>query len=424
MTDQPELFIFEDRTEKAIEKHPEQKDAILEAKAQFFNSFYKVKELAKTDPKTAELLERIPAEIRGTEKEFEYYLALIMGIDTTEANKKLDITPKRRTRNKALDNKTKLLNSVNSNSLAILSESGYEMAILDPARTRGREGFLLHIDDIPNFLTDYETDIKEPPLCISNKPKEIKPVQDIDLRPLKVIYSMLLKEIEARPDELKQIVTDGVNLYVPDIYNYMYKDNKAIKTNNDSLPIFVKKIYDLQQIQGYIRTEKAFYSVINVAIYKLESNTMTIKSEYLNYILNKKIEEKENEEKRRLLNSYMITTDITKEKDFLACEIVFRIVNLIEQTGKNGIKNPPKIKASTILYDNRQLSASYYADKNKTTWLKRHFKKALEILQTNTFLRSKYRGIELPDPNNSANIPTLKTLENVIYIFRYRSVEN
>ena len=90
MTDQPELFIFEDRTEKAIEKHPEQKDAILEAKAQFFNSFYKVKELAKTDPKTAELLERIPAEIRGTEKEFEYYLALIMGIDTTEANKKLE----------------------------------------------------------------------------------------------------------------------------------------------------------------------------------------------------------------------------------------------------------------------------------------------------------------------------------------------
>ena len=49
--------------------------------------------------------------------------------------------------------------------------------------------------------------------------------------------------------------------------------------------------------------------------------------------------------------------------------------------------------------------------------LARAFKKAWELLETQTNLRKKYPDIILPDPNNLQNIPTTSNIDKLVFEF-------
>lgn len=84
-------------------------------------------------------------------------------------------------------------------------------------------------------------------------------------------------------------------------------------------------------------------------------------------------------------HSYLIKSSIVKERNKRAVEIVMVVVTTIEQSGKN----TPHLKANTIIDRIPQLKKTYNDTpvKHKNRVLARAFKKAWELLETQTNLR-------------------------------------
>lgn len=68
------------------------------------------------------------------------------------------------------------------------------------------------------------------------------------------------------------------------------------------------------------------------------------------------------------------------------------------------------INGSNLTYNNTPA-------KHKNRVLTRAFKKAWELLETQTNLRKKYPDIILPDPNNPQNIPTTSNINKLVFEF-------
>ena len=115
------------------------------------------------------------------------------------------------------------------------------------------------------------------------------------------------------------------------------------------------------------------------------------------------------------MNSYLVNADIAKERNKVAVENVFIIVALIEQAGNN----IPKIKASTIVERNVQLQERLQANAKPNRLLSTTFKKTWELLRNKTTLGQSYCNIQLPDPKDPANIPTMSTLETTVFKFQH-----
>lgn len=129
--------------------------------------------------------------------------------------------------------------------------------------------------------------------------------------------------------------------------------------------------------------------MLNFEGYSEEKNTISISSPYFNNLimtLYNLAVKKDKDGKPKIkrngspafaipMNSYLVNADIAKERNKVAVENVFIIVALIEQAGNN----IPRIKASTIVE----------------------------------------RNVQLPDPKDPANIPTMKTLETTVFKFQH-----
>ena len=112
-------------------------------------------------------------------------------------------------------------------------------------------------------------------------------------------------------------------------------------------------------------------------------------------------------------HSYMIDSSITKERNKAAAENVVILVTLIEQAGDN----IPRIKASTLIERNVQLADRLESAANPRTLLNRTFIRTWALLREKTRLTEVYKDIQLPDPKDPAAIPTMKTLDNVVFSF-------
>lgn len=80
-------------------------------------------------------------------------------------------------------------------------------------------------------------------------------------------------------------------------------------------------------------------------------------------------------------------------------------------------ENVPRIKASTIIERNPQLQQRLENSSNKRQLLRNVFTKTWELLRTKTRLQEVYKNIQLPDPKDPANIPTVTTLESTVFSF-------
>ena len=112
-------------------------------------------------------------------------------------------------------------------------------------------------------------------------------------------------------------------------------------------------------------------------------------------------------------HSYLIDSSIVKERNKAAAENVIILVTLIEQAGDN----IPRIKASTLIERNVQLAERLEETANPRALLNRVFTKTWELLRTKTRLTEVYKNIQLPDPKDPAFMPTMRTLDKVVFTF-------
>ena len=173
----------------------------------------------------------------------------------------------------------------------------------------------------------------------------------------------------------------------------------------------------------------SYYPIFLFTGYTEETNALEVYSPYLTRVINNILKEaiKLNPKTQKpMLNkvgktiplpshSFLIKPSIARERNFIAAEKVVLIVQLIEQAGDN----IPHIKASTLIERNPQLQyrlneSSYH---HKAQVLQRVFKRTWELLHEQTNLSEVYKNIKLPNPNDPANIPTIKSLNKITFEF-------
>lgn len=264
-----------------------------------------------------------------------------------------------------------------------------------------------------------------------NKDKDV-PIESIDLPLLRMFYSIILEDFMNNAKEFG-VVNETVTVYVPDLAKLMGKSKNISKKDIEAI---IKKASSFQTICGVLKDPKrpnGIGTVLPLLLwsgYFEDTNTIQFKSPYMTELIRRIYDVSIRKDKMgfpklkkdgtpvlEAAYSYLVNSSIVKERNKRAVEIVMVVVATIEQAGRR----VPHLKARTIMERIPQLQDAY--DKatttNKNRVLSRAFKKAWELLETQTSLRKKYPDIVLPDPNDPQNIPTVTTLD-MVFEFPHR----
>ena len=245
----------------------------------------------------------------------------------------------------------------------------------------------------------------------------------IDLPLLRVFYSIVLNTFLRNLKDGKP-QTPTLSVYLPDLFAFWGRRN----INREQTVELIDLIMSYHTLVGVVDG-----NILPVLLYvgeDREKNTLSFMSPYMNRVIEKiykvsirtdkngKPKLKKNGEPQTLpVYSYLIKPTIKGERNQKAVEIVHIVTTLIERAGDN----EPHISAKTIVERNMQLRYSLQGatPANQNTMLKRAFTKAWELLRKQTDLEKVYPGIELPDPKDPKNIPTMSQLEKTIFTFKH-----
>lgn len=286
----------------------------------------------------------------------------------------------------------------------------------------------LSFDDGKMFFADNR--IKQVSEVELQNMKTKEGIDTIDLPLLRTFYSIIFNAFQkTNYQQLKPVIT----LYVPELAKYLGLRKSGLNREDiTNIIIKTQAFHNIVGIQHGIRNGKptqSIYPVLNFEGYSEEKNTISISSPYFNNLIRtlyditvKKDKDGKPQIKRNgspafalPMNSYLVNADIAKERNKVAVENVFIIVALIEQAGNN----IPRIKASTIVERNVQLQERLSNHAKPNLLLSRTFKKTWELLRNKTTLGQSYCNIQLPDPKDPANIPTMSTLETTVFKFQH-----
>lgn len=248
-------------------------------------------------------------------------------------------------------------------------------------------------------------------------------IQSLDLITLRFYYTLLFDQFQRSNCKVLQ---DFIIVSVPLLTG---RNNPTEADINAA----IAKVQSYHNVMGVIKGRtptgkptESYYQVLNFEYYDKKHNIIAFSSPYMNYVIktvynlsirkdkNGKPKLKRSGEPLTLpSHSYLIDSSIIKERNKAAAENVQILVNLIEQAGDN----IPRIKASTLIKRNVQLAERLETVSNPRTLLKTTFTKTWELLRTKTRLEEVYEDIKLPDPNDPAFIPTMRTLDKVVFTF-------
>lgn len=239
---------------------------------------------------------------------------------------------------------------------------------------------------------------------------------------MRAIFSIILDDFSKT-----EVFKDVIKISVPVLSKYL---GLVTSPNKRDIWRLQDKIKSFHNIVGLVHNKKyglpSVYPVLLFMKYEADTNSISFSSPYLNYII-KKIYEgsliwKKNgdpelikgteKQKTKPTYSYLTDNSINIEKNKAAANFVDEIVKVIEQAGSN----TPKIRASTLIERNVQFAARLTKSANPNQLLARTFKRVWELLRTKTHLTEVYKNIQLPDPNDPAFIPTMKSL-NMVFSF-------
>ena len=248
----------------------------------------------------------------------------------------------------------------------------------------------------------------------------------IDLPVLRTLYSIMLTQFELSNYTVLQ---DVLTMSVPALAEFIGLQSNL---NKKDVARVIEKMQSYHNIIGILhgtrngKPVQSLYPVLNFEGYNDKTNTISFSSPYMNYVIKTvyrlSLRKTKNGEKKLKKNgeplripshSYLIDSSITKERNKAAVENVILIVTLIEQAGDN----IPRIKARTLIERNVQLAERLETAQNPRSLLDRTFTKTWELLRTKTRLQEAYKNIKLPDPNNPAFMPTMRTLDDLVFTF-------
>ena len=247
-------------------------------------------------------------------------------------------------------------------------------------------------------------------------------IEELDLTALRFYYSILFNQFQlSRYKVLQDIVPISASILTG-----------RNDPNKMDINAAIAKVQSFHNVMGVVKGTRngkpteSYYQVLNFEYYDEKKNIIAFSSPYMNYVIKTiynlsirktkdgKPKLKKNGELLTLPNhSYMIDSSIVKERNKAAAENVVILVTLIEQAGDN----IPRIKASTLIERNVQLAERLETAENPRALLKRVFTKTWELLRTKTRLTEFYKNIQLPDPKDPAFMPTMRTLDKVVFTF-------
>lgn len=219
---------------------------------------------------------------------------------------------------------------------------------------------------------------------------------------------------------------------VPEQEEYKKAEDKA--DDEQAKPLKFNDVFaKMRQFENCIGISKGvYYELMRTIMIDPDRDLMTLAVPYMNHVL-REIRDKniirDKEGKERYVNpgySRLMHTTIASERNKPAVEIVNRIITGLMQRGsipdaklrqnKSKKNIPPDRVTYKITYSGlignipllkESLAASNTANKN--VLLARHFKKAFELLHTETDVYQYYVGLKIPEivPNTSALADTL-----------------
>ena len=257
-------------------------------------------------------------------------------------------------------------------------------------------------------------------------------IEEIDLPILSVFFTIILHQFQASGYEE---LNDTVKISVPDLARYMGLPSNL---NRERIQNLIDKIKSYHHIIGVIPNKKShrknplpdLTTVLVFHNYFEDTNTIEFSSPYMNRIINiifeetlrktkqGEIQRKSNGDPKFLPDtySYLIKGSIAKARDRLAIENVKIIIQGIERAGNNTYN----IAVKTLIERNTQLKKRLEDDPtHQARLLKQVFKNTWQLLKDETELEEKYINIVLPDPNNPANIPTVKDIESKVFVITH-----
>lgn len=247
-------------------------------------------------------------------------------------------------------------------------------------------------------------------------------IEELDLTALRFYYSILFNQFQLSSYKVLQDI-------VPISASILTGRNDPNKMDINAA---IAKVQSFHNVMGVVKGTRngkpteSYYQVLNFEYYDEKKNIIAFSSPYMNYVIktiyNLSIRKTKDGKPKLKKNgtplmlpshSYMIDSSITKERNKAAAENVVILVTLIEQAGDN----IPRIKASTLIERNVQLAERLETAENPRALLKRVFTKTWELLRTKTRLTEFYKNIQLPDPKDPAFMPTMRTLDKVVFTF-------
>ena len=263
-------------------------------------------------------------------------------------------------------------------------------------------------------------------------------IEHIDIPLLSVFYSIILNDFQLslkNEEHLNPVTT----IYIPELAQRLDLNRNGVAHRNLSrkdIALIISKTMSFHNILGILKVmrngkpDNSYYPVLNFEGYNAENNTVSFSSSYFNHVINViynaslkrdkrgniKLSDRNNKPIEGPSHSYLVKPEIAKEKNKAAVENVFIIVKLIEQAGDN----VPHIKAITIIDRNMALSIRLLQDKHPSRLLDRVFTKTLELLPKYTRLTEVYLDIQLPDPKDKRNIPTISNLNDIVLEFPHK----
>ena len=254
-------------------------------------------------------------------------------------------------------------------------------------------------------------------------------IEVIDLPVLRTLYSIMLTQFELSGYTVLQ---DVLTMSVPALAEFIGLQSNL---NKKDVARVIEKMQSYHNIIGVLhgtrngKPVQSLYPVLNFEGYNDKTNTISFSSPYMNYVIRtvyklslrktkdgKKKLKKNGDPLRLPSHSYLIDSSIAKERNTAAVENVILIVTLIEQAGDN----IPRIRASTLIERNVQLAERLETSKNPRALLKTTFTKTWELLRSKTKLEKAYVDIKLPEPDDPAYMPTMKTLNTVVFEFPHK----
>lgn len=309
--------------------------------------------------------------------------------------------------------------------------NAYLQAGINTSKLKLKEGKLFFEDENSKVLRELtEVELKN---C-----KTWEPITEVTGLPfLRAYYSILLGTYQETLRQGKPL-HENIRIYVPDLLEYLGLQRNAHKETIDKIINQMLSFNNVIGVMNYIRNGKprqSYYAIFLFGKYEEESNTITVWSPYLIKVVETILKEAIKIDSKTKLpkldkngktiplatHSFLIKSSIYGERNLAAVENVIIIIQVIEQAGNF----TPNIKASTIIERNPifKYRLDEQTSNNKSVLLKRVFKRTWELLREQTHLSEVYKNIQLPDPNDPKNIPTIKTL-NMVFTFPHEGKQN